>query len=126
MIWFVLGIIWLALGLYYKKKKGNFGKNMVVNGEITEIFEKEHYIYVKYSYPDNNENIVAMCSDIDADFSKLRVGTKIFVVIDKANPICPLIAGYNVKGKNMTLKNSERAAFAAAIMFFIVGIIKLI
>lgn len=126
MIWIIMGIIWLGLGLFYKRKKGDFEKNIVVNGEITEICEKEHYVYVKYTYPDNREAIVAMCSDIDADFSKLHIGTKIIVVIDKANPTCPIIAKYNVKGKNSTLEGSEKAAFAVAIIFFIVGIIKLI
>lgn len=126
MIWFVAGIISLFIGLYYLKKKGNFKNKVVTNGEITQIFEKEHCVYVKYAYPDDNKVIVAMLSNIDADFSRLHIGTKIFVVIDKANPNCPLIARYNVEGKDMTIEGSTKAAFIVAIMFFIVGFIKLI
>lgn len=125
MIWFILGIVFLILGLFYQKKKGDFGNRVVVNAEITQILEKEHCVYVKYTYPDNCEATVAMCSDVDADFSKLRIGTKIFVVIDKDNPSCPIIARYNTKGKNLTIEGSTKAAFIMAILFFIVGIIKL-
>lgn len=119
MIWFVIGIICLILSLYYRKKKGDFGNKVVVNGEITKIYEMEHCIYVKYVY--DNETFAAMCSNIDADLSQLHIGTKIFIVIDKANPNCPLIARYNAKGKDMTIEGSEKAAFIAAIMFFIAG-----
>lgn len=119
MIWFAIGIIFLIIGLYYRKKKGDFGNKVVVNGEITKIHEKEHCVYVKYAY--SNETFAAMCSNIDADFSKLHIGTKIFVVIDKANPNSPLIARYNAKGKDMTIEGSTKAAFIAAIMFFIAG-----
>lgn len=119
MIWFVIGIICLILGLYYRKKKGAFGNRVVVNGEITKVCETEHGVYVKYVY--DNEAFAAMCSNIDADLSKLHIGTKIFIVIDKANPNCPLIARYNVKGKDITIEGSEKAAYISAIMFFIVG-----
>ncbi len=119
MIWFVIGIICLMIGLYYRRKKGNFGNKVVVNGEVTKICEKEHCVDVRYAY--DNKTFVAACSNIDADLSKLHIGTKIFVVIDKANPTCPLIAGYNSKGKNMTIEGSEKAAYISAIMFFIAG-----
>lgn len=125
MIWFISGIVFLILGLFYQKKKGDFGNRVVVNAEITQILEKEHCVYVKYAYPDDSEATVVMCSDVEADFSKLRIGTKIFVVIDKANPGCPIIARYNTKGKNMTIENSAKAAFIVAILFFVVGIIKM-
>lgn len=124
MIWLVIGIICLILSLYYRKKKGAFGNRVVVNGEITEVCETEHCVYVKYVY--DKEAFAAMCSDIDADLSKLHIGTKIFIVIDKANPNCPLIARYNVKGKDRTIGGSEKAAYIAAIMFFIVGFLDLI
>lgn len=120
MIWFVIGIIFLIIGLCYRKKKGDFRNKVVVNGEITKICEKEHCVYVKYAYG-GNETFAAMCSNIDADFSKLHIGTKIFVVIDKTNPNCPLIATYSAKGKDMTIEGSTKAAFIAAIMFFIAG-----
>lgn len=119
MIWFAIGIICLILGLYYRKKKGAFGNRAVVNGEITKVCETGHCVYVKYVY--DHEAFDARCSNIDADLSKLHIGTKIFIVIDQANPNCPLIARYNVKGKDRTIGGSEKAAYISAIMFFIVG-----
>lgn len=119
MIYFFIGIISFILGLYYRKKKGDFGNRVVVDGEITKVCETEHCVYVKYVY--DNETFAAMCSNVDADLSRLHIGTKIFVVIDKATPNCPLIARYNVKGKDMTIEGSEKAAYIFAMMCFIAG-----
>lgn len=126
MIWFIQGALSIILGIFYHKKKGDFGNKAVINGEIIGISQNEHSVSVRYSYPDSSNTFVAVCKDIGADLKKLNTGTMVLVVIDKNNPSCPKVVKYNTKGKNMTVELSERAAYITGIMFFIAGIISLI
>ena len=126
MYWFIGGIIALALGVYYKSFEGKFCKKRVVDGEITRIVTESQTVWVKYQYSYEQQPVEAAFTDEEADFSKLEAGTRVLVCIDCLQPEKPVIALYNISGKNRTVRGSERAAFIIAAVCFIMGIISLI
>lgn len=123
MWWFLGGIVSLCLGLFYRKSKGAFGKKQVSDGKIIGIMPENNTFRVSYSYPKGNQNFEVIMSGEETDLSALKIGMSVLVTFNSAAPEKPLCVSFNSRGKNISLKGSENAAFIIAAVCFIMGFI---
>ena len=124
MLFFIAAFIFLSLGILYKKTKGNIGNTKILDGEIIEVDEACKEIKVRYTI--NGITYFFTANEGYGDFSKLTPGTKVLVNTEKNSPQNPRIILYNTKNRNRSLIGSQNAAFIAAIVSFIAGIMSLL
>lgn len=124
MFWFLAAILLLLLGIFYWKSGGNMGSSRILNGEIVEVYPERRAIKVRYLA--DGQFIEGIAQENNGDFSRLQPGTKVLVNVDKATPHIPRGILYNIAGKNRTMQGAWKAAFAAAGICFVVGIISLL
>lgn len=123
MIWFAAALLFLIIGIFYKKSKGKMPDSIISDGEIIYIDTEKKEITVRYT--ENGKTIDFTASENYGDFLKLKVGQKILVntrISDHKRTISGL---YNVRGKDRTMKGSQNAAFIISAVCFVMGIVSL-
>lgn len=123
MWWFIGAVLAALLGIFYRKTGGSFANRRVCDGEISGIDLENEKISVRYSYSGEIFDVKMLSKDID--LSKLKIGTEVLVTVDLKNPHIPLVLTINADGKNVSMKNSEKAAYIIASVCLVMGIISL-
>lgn len=123
MLWFIAALISFALGMFYKRSKGNMFNRKFFDGEVAYIDPAKKEITVQYTV--DGRIIQAAAKENYGDFSKIKCGQKVLVLTHREAPEVPMCVAYNTKSKDRSMGGSTRAAFIISAMCLFMGIVSL-